>query len=263
MQNTASNLTSLSAIPSRACSARQSDFRILWKTSIFQRMAYQHSFSTASSWLSTGRSVISFQSDTGAARRLLRLTGVQQGEDERRIAFCLPIGGRTVCDLGVNQPHHEPGGKRSTSIATPAPLPSWSRSSAATGSCRPPPMPRSTIGARDPGPDGMPQVVFNTRSQRAGVVLPALSRMFDDGGEQQRVRLIQAFRRGIEARFETEREPSESRTGGPSCANAVASGPRRDADTSSELRTSRAAPSMACKPLDAGRTASSMCLSER
>ena len=34
--------------------------------------------------------------DTGAARRLLRLTGVQQGEDERRIAFCLPIGGRTV-----------------------------------------------------------------------------------------------------------------------------------------------------------------------
>ena len=71
-----------------------------------------------------------------------------------------------------------------TSIATPAPLPSWSRSSAARGSCRPPPMPRSTIGARGPGPDGMPQVVFNTRSQRAGVMLPAPSRMFDDGGEQ-------------------------------------------------------------------------------
>ena len=124
-------------------------------------------------------------------------------------------------------------------------------------------MPRSTIGARDPGPDGMPQVVFNTRSQRAGVVLPAPSRMFDDGGEQQRVRLIQAFRRGIESRFETEREPSKRRTGGPSCANAVASGPRRDAGTSSELRTSRAAPSMACKPLDAGRAASSMRLSER
>ena len=79
----------------------------------------------------------------------------------------------------------------------------------------------------------MPQVVFNTRSQRAGVVLPAPSRMFDDGGEQQRVRLIQAFRRGIESRFETEREPSKRRTGGPSCANAVASGPRRDAGTSS------------------------------
>ena len=29
------------------------------------------------------------------------------------------------------------------------------------------------------------------------------------------MRLIQAFRLGIEARFETEREPSERRTGGP------------------------------------------------
>ena len=41
MQNTASNRTSRSAVRSRACSARQPDFKILWKTSIFQRMAYQ------------------------------------------------------------------------------------------------------------------------------------------------------------------------------------------------------------------------------
>ena len=65
IQNTASSLTSRSAVRNRACSARQPDFRILWKTSIFQRMAYHCSFSTAASWLSTGRSVISFQSMRG------------------------------------------------------------------------------------------------------------------------------------------------------------------------------------------------------
>ena len=32
MQNTASNLTSRSAVRSRACSAREPDFRTLWKT---------------------------------------------------------------------------------------------------------------------------------------------------------------------------------------------------------------------------------------
>ena len=39
IQNTARSLTSRSAVRSRACSARQPDFRTLWKTSIFRRMA--------------------------------------------------------------------------------------------------------------------------------------------------------------------------------------------------------------------------------
>ena len=46
------------------------------------------------------------------------------------------------------------------------------------------------IGARDPGPDGKPRLVVNARSKRAAVVLPAPSRMFDDGGVQERVRLV-------------------------------------------------------------------------
>ena len=45
-------------------------------------------------------------------------------------------------------------------------------------------------GRRDPGPDGTPRLVFNTRSQRAAVLLPAPSRMLDDGGVQERVRLL-------------------------------------------------------------------------
>jgi len=43
-------------------SARQPDFRILWKVSIFQRMAYHCSLSMASCRLRTGKSVMSFQS---------------------------------------------------------------------------------------------------------------------------------------------------------------------------------------------------------
>ena len=54
------------------------------------------------------------------------------------------------------------------------------------------------IGARDPGPDslprtgsgGQPRLVVNTRSKRAAVLLPAPSRMLDDGGVQERVQLI-------------------------------------------------------------------------
>ena len=47
-----------------------------------------------------------------------------------------------------------------------------------------------TIGARDPGPDGRPRLVVNTRSKRAAVLMPAPSRMRDDGGVQERVQLI-------------------------------------------------------------------------
>ncbi|CAB3773851.1 hypothetical protein LMG29542_07469 [Paraburkholderia humisilvae] len=50
---------SLSAVRSRDSSALQPDFRILWKVSIFQRIAYQSSFSIASARERTGRLVIS------------------------------------------------------------------------------------------------------------------------------------------------------------------------------------------------------------
>ena len=46
------------------------------------------------------------------------------------------------------------------------------------------------IGERDPGPDGKPRLAINARSKRAAVVLPAASRMLDDGGVRERVRLI-------------------------------------------------------------------------
>ena len=46
------------------------------------------------------------------------------------------------------------------------------------------------IGERDPGPHGKPRLAVNARSKRAAVVLPASSRMIDDGGVQERVRLI-------------------------------------------------------------------------
>ena len=46
------------------------------------------------------------------------------------------------------------------------------------------------IGGRDPGPDGKPRLVVNTRSKRTAVLLPAPSRMLDDGGVQERVQLI-------------------------------------------------------------------------
>ncbi len=46
------------------------------------------------------------------------------------------------------------------------------------------------IGERDPGPDGKPRLAVNARSKRAAVVLPAASRMLDDGGVTERVRLI-------------------------------------------------------------------------
>ena len=46
------------------------------------------------------------------------------------------------------------------------------------------------IGERDPGPDGKPRLAVNARSKRAAVILPAASRMLDDGGVKERVRLI-------------------------------------------------------------------------
>ena len=58
------------------------------------------------------------------------------------------------------------------------------------------------IGTREPGPDGTPRLAVNTRSKRAAVILPAPSRMFDDGGVQERVRLVRPATRETMARAE-------------------------------------------------------------
>ena len=60
------------------------------------------------------------------------------------------------------------------------------------------------IGAREPGPDNKPRLAVNTRSKRAAVILPAPSRMFDDGGVQERVRLIRPATRETMARAELD-----------------------------------------------------------
>ena len=60
------------------------------------------------------------------------------------------------------------------------------------------------IGARDPSPDGKPRLVVNTRSKRAAVILPAPSRMFDDGGVQERVRLVRPATRESMAKPELD-----------------------------------------------------------
>ena len=60
------------------------------------------------------------------------------------------------------------------------------------------------ICSRDPGPDGKPQLIVNTRSKRAAVGVPSPSRMFDDGGVQERVRLIRPATRETMARAELD-----------------------------------------------------------
>ncbi len=60
------------------------------------------------------------------------------------------------------------------------------------------------IGARDPGTDGKPRLVVNARSKRAAVLLAAPSRMFDDGGVQERVRLVRPATRETMARAELD-----------------------------------------------------------
>ncbi len=58
------------------------------------------------------------------------------------------------------------------------------------------------IGSRDPGPDGKPRLVVNARSRRAAVLLPAPSRMLEDGGVQERVQLLRPAARDRMARAE-------------------------------------------------------------
>lgn len=72
-QNTAIRLVSQSAVRSLDSSALQAELRILWKISIFQRMAYHSSFSIASARDLTGRSVISLHSMRARERRVALL----------------------------------------------------------------------------------------------------------------------------------------------------------------------------------------------
>ena len=60
------------------------------------------------------------------------------------------------------------------------------------------------IGERDPGPDDKPRLAVNARSKRAAVILPASSRMIDDGGVQERVRLIRPATSETMARAELD-----------------------------------------------------------
>ena len=60
------------------------------------------------------------------------------------------------------------------------------------------------IGGREPGADGKSRLAVNARSKRAAVLLPAPSRMFDDGGVQERVRLVRPATRETMARPELD-----------------------------------------------------------
>ena len=58
------------------------------------------------------------------------------------------------------------------------------------------------MASREPGPDGKPRLAVNARSKRAAAILPAPSRLFDDGGVQERVRLARPAARESMARAE-------------------------------------------------------------
>ena len=60
------------------------------------------------------------------------------------------------------------------------------------------------IAGRESGADGKPRLAVNARSKRAAVLLPAPSRMFDDGGVQERVRLVRPATRETMARPELD-----------------------------------------------------------
>jgi len=60
------------------------------------------------------------------------------------------------------------------------------------------------MGERDPGPDGKPRLAVNARSKRAAVILPAPSRMLDDGGVTERVRLLRPAARETMAMAELD-----------------------------------------------------------
>ena len=53
------------------------------------------------------------------------------------------------------------------------------------------------MGAAHPGPDGRPQLLVNARSERAAVLMPASSRMLEDGGVLERVQLLRPAGRDL------------------------------------------------------------------
>ena len=59
-------------------------------------------------------------------------------------------------------------------------------------------------GSFEVGVDDTPRLAVNVRSKRAAVLLPAPSRMFDDGGVQERVRLVHPATRETMARPELD-----------------------------------------------------------
>ena len=87
IQNTASRLTSRSAVRNRACSARQPDFRILWKTLDLPAHGVPLQL-LHGGVVAVDRQVgDQLPVDAGAPDRLFRLPGVQHREHERRIAL--------------------------------------------------------------------------------------------------------------------------------------------------------------------------------
>ena len=93
----------------------------------------------------------------------------------------------------------------STSIPAPGLLPSWWKSSAATSWSRLAADAAFEIGTREPGPDKYSRGWRSTPARSAPPSsLPAASRMFDDGGVQERVRLLRPATRETMARAELD-----------------------------------------------------------
>ena len=104
------------------------------------------------------------------------------------------------------------------------------------------------LGERDPGPDGKPVLMVNARSKRAAVALPAPSRMFDDGGVQERVRLVRPAMR------ESMAGPSSTpRTGaGPTSRPGARSGRPRSLRCRPTATRASGSPPGCCSPSGTG-----------
>lgn len=95
MQKIAIRLVNRSAVRSCESSALQPDFRILWKVSIFQRIAYQSIFSTASALERTGRLVMSFHCRGARPEGASRSCACSTVSSSGGYCLCLPMGGST------------------------------------------------------------------------------------------------------------------------------------------------------------------------
>ena len=107
------------------------------------------------------------------------------------------------------------------------------------------------IGERDPGPNGKPRLAVNARSKRAAVILPAASRMLDDGGVRERVRLIRPATAETIARAELD---ASNWRRADKAAVAPASGtPRSPACRRTGTRASGSPPACCCRSGTASR----------